>query len=363
MNENVTPIEEQQHPVHQPLQPVESETPEKKPPTKKSTSVIKDYSNPLLIMASVIIIIAGLKEAQDILAPLLLAVFLAVLCNPIVDKMESYKIPRTLASLVTVVLLGYSVYMIGDVVASSSKSFIKDMNSSVMVLIEKINEFSGDNESLIKSKLSSINPGSFINSGFAVLNTIKSSISFTFVVAFTTFLALCEGKSWQKKITAFFGTSKLSDGTSKQIQTYIYVKFLASFATGFIIATALYFIGHKYWLLWGIIATTLNFIPNIGSILAAIPALIVSMATMGLVPTLGTLAVYVSVNVVIGSYLEPKIIGDKLGLSTLIVFLSMIAFGKIFGMVGMFLSVPIIVAIKIALDVIKPDNKISLLLK
>lgn len=150
-------------------------------------------------MASVIIIIAGLKEAQDILAPLLLAVFLAVLCNPIVDKMESYKIPRTLASLVTVVLLGYSVYMIGDVVASSSKSFIKDMNSSVMVLIEKINEFSGDNESLIKSKLSSINPGSFINSGFAVLNTIKSSISFTFVVAFTTFLALCEGKSWQKK--------------------------------------------------------------------------------------------------------------------------------------------------------------------
>lgn len=87
------------------------------------------------------------------------------------------------------------------------------------------------------------------------------------------------------------------------------------------------------------------------------------MATMGLVPTLGTLAVYVSVNVVIGSYLEPKIIGDKLGLSTLIVFLSMIAFGKIFGMVGMFLSVPIIVAIKIALDVIKPDNKISLLLK
>ncbi|EJG0331810.1 AI-2E family transporter, partial [Vibrio parahaemolyticus] len=135
------------------------------------------------------------------------------------------------------------------------------------------------------------------------------------------------------------------------------------FATGFIIATALYFIGHKYWLLWGIIATTLNFIPNIGSILAAIPALIVSMATMGLVPTLGTLAVYVSVNVAIGSYLEPKIIGDKLGLSTLIVFLSMIAFGKIFGMVGMFLSVPIIVAIKIALDVIKPDNKISLLLK
>ena len=320
------------------------------------------YTDPLLIIAATTVIIAGMRAASDILTPLLLAIFLAVLCNPIVDKLERYKVPRTLGSLITVLFLCYGVYVIGDLIAASSKGFIKDLQASIDVVVAKAKELSGDNESLVKSQLESVNAGSVLTSSLTVLDKITSSISFTFMVAFTTFLALCEGKEWQKKFNKYFGSSKLSDGASTQIQTYIYVRAIASFGTGLIIAFGLWAIGHKYWFLWGIIATALNFIPNIGSILAAIPAVIVSAATMGLIPTIGTLVIYIAVNVVIGSYLEPKAIGDKLGLSTLIIFLSMIWFGWIFGIVGAFLSVPILVLLKIALDVTKPHNKVSMLL-
>ncbi|MFS1426085.1 AI-2E family transporter [Vibrio splendidus] len=320
------------------------------------------YTDPLLIIAATTVIIGGMREASDIITPLLLAIFLAVLCNPIVDKMEKHKIPRTIGSLITVLFLCYSLFVLGDVIASSSKGFVKDMQSSIDVVLAKVKELSGDNESLVKSQLESVNVGSVLTSGLTVLNKITSSISFTFMVAFTTFLALCEGKDWQKKFNKYFGSSKLSDGASTQIQTYIYVKSIASLGTGLIIASGLWAIGHQYWLLWGIIATALNFIPNIGSILAAIPAVIVSAATLGLIPTIGTLIIYVVVNVIIGSYLEPKAIGDKLGLSTLIIFLSMVWFGWIFGIVGAFLSVPILVLLKIAIDVTKPGNKVSQLL-
>lgn len=319
--------------------------------------------NPIILVAATFIIIAGLKAVENMLAPLLLAAFIALLCNPFVDKLENYKIPRSLASIITVILIFYGFFVIGDLVASSSKTFVLDMQASVEKFATKASELTGANESFIKEQMEALNIGAVLSSGLTVLTTIKNSISFTFIVALTIFLALCEGKSWGNKISTFIGTDKLSGNVSKQIQTYISVKTASSIGTGVIIATSLYlFTDHKYWMLWGILATALNFIPNIGSFLAAVPPLIVAL-TMGVVPAITTLIIFVCSNVIIGSYIEPKVIGDKLGLSTLVVFLSMLFFGWMFGIVGTILSVPIIVCIKIALDEINPNNKLSALLK
>lgn len=319
--------------------------------------------NPIILVAATFIIIAGLKAVENMLAPLLLAAFIALLCNPFVDKLEGYKIPRSLASIITVILIFYGFFVIGDLVASSSKTFVLDMQASVEEFAIKASELTGANESFIKEQMEALNIGAVLSSGLTVLTTIKNSISFTFIVALTIFLALCEGKSWGNKISTFIGTDKLSGNVSSQIQTYISVKTASSIGTGVIIATSLYlFTDHKYWMLWGILATALNFIPNIGSFLAAVPPLIVAL-TMGVVPAITTLIIFVCSNVIIGSYIEPKVIGDKLGLSTLVVFLSMLFFGWMFGIVGTILSVPIIVCIKIVLDEINPNNKLSALLK
>lgn len=319
--------------------------------------------SPIILIASTFIIIAGLKAIDNMLAPLLLAAFIALLCNPLVDKLESLRVPRSLASILTVMLIFYGFFITGDLVATSSKAFVLDMQNIAEKFAIKASEITGANELFIKEQIEALNIGAILSSGLTVLTTIKNSISFTFIVALTIFLALCEGKLWKVKISKFIGNDKISGTVSKDIQTYITVKTASSIATGVIIASSLFlFTDHKYWMLWGVLATALNFIPNIGSFLAAVPPLIVAL-TMGAVPALTTFVIFVCSNVIIGSYIEPKVIGDKLGLSTLVVFLSMLFFGWMLGIVGTILSVPIIVCIKIFLDEVHPDNKLSALLK
>lgn len=317
--------------------------------------------NIIILFSGVVIIISGLKMASAIVTPLLLSAFLALICSPIVNKLESSKVPRTIASLMTVILLCYGVVVIGDILAASSKTFFLDMQNAVETLAEKWSELNGENENFILSQLEALNVGSVLSSGLSVLSTIKSTISFTFITVLTTFLFLCEGREWHFKIQQLLGNSRFSESVSREIKAYLTVKVGASLLTGTIISLVLLGLGHEYWLLWGLLATALNFIPNIGSILASIPAIAVSAATMDILYVVLTIATYAGVNVLVGSYLEPKVIGNKLGLSTLVVFLSMIFFGWMFGIIGMLLSVPIISCIKIIFDEVEP--KLSLLLK
>jgi predicted PurR-regulated permease PerM len=111
-----------------------------------------------------------------------------------------------------------------------------------------------------------------------------------------------------------------------------------------------------YAVLWGVVAFLLNFIPNIGSILAAVPAVLMAMVQYNFGTALAVAGVYLAVNVTIGSILEPRIMGKGLGLSTLVVFLSLIFWGWLLGPVGMLLSVPLTIMVKIVLNA-KEDTK------
>lgn len=94
----------------------------------------------------------------------------------------------------------------------------------------------------------------------------------------------------------------------------------------------------------------MSYIPNIGSIIAAIPAVLFALVQLGLSGALWTLGSFLLVNNVLGNFVEPRIMGNGLGLSTLVVFLSLLFWGFILGPVGMFLSVPITMTIKIILE-------------
>jgi predicted PurR-regulated permease PerM len=109
-------------------------------------------------------------------------------------------------------------------------------------------------------------------------------------------------------------------------------------------------IGIDYPLLWALIAGLMNYIPNIGSIIAAVPAVLFALIQLGLGGAVWTLGSFMLVNNVLGNFVEPRIMGKGLGLSTLVVFLSLIFWGFIFGTVGMFLSVPFTMTIKIILE-------------
>jgi len=125
---------------------------------------------------------------------------------------------------------------------------------------------------------------------------------------------------------------------------------ITSFLTGFIITLLVSFFGVDYPILWGVIAMLFNFVPVVGSIIASIPAVLLSLMNLDMNTTIWLIAFYVVINISISNILEPKLMGRELGLSPLVIFFSLIFWGWILGIVGMFLAVPITMTLKIAFD-------------
>ena len=118
------------------------------------------------------------------------------------------------------------------------------------------------------------------------------------------------------------------------MKRYMVIKTLISLATGILIAFWLYILGVDYPILWGFLAFLLNYIPNIGSVVAAIPAVILAFIQFGIGSAALVIVGYIVVNFIIGNVIEPRLMGRKLGLSTLVVFLSLIFWGALLGLVG-----------------------------
>ena len=140
------------------------------------------------------------------------------------------------------------------------------------------------------------------------------------------------------------------------VRHYLGIKTLTSLLTGALIWVGLTLVGVDYAIIWALIAFLLNYIPNIGSIIAAVPAVIFALVQLGLGGVIWTTIIFVAVNMIVGNAVEPKMMGKGLGLSTFVVFLSLLFWGMIFGTVGMFLSVPLTMTIKIMLEQY-PDTK------
>ena len=146
------------------------------------------------------------------------------------------------------------------------------------------------------------------------------------------------------------------------VNHYLVIKAVMSLITGLAIALYLVILGVDFAIIWGSLAFFMNFVPYIGSIIAAIPAVTLALLDAGPVIALSVAAGFVAVNIVVGNVLEPRYMGKGLGLSTLVVFLSLLFWGWIFGPVGMFLSTPLTMIVKIALENDPRSRWISVLL-
>ena len=143
---------------------------------------------------------------------------------------------------------------------------------------------------------------------------------------------------------------KRVNSISENINKYIAIKTGISIVTGLLVTIFLLIIGVDYPVLWGVLAFALNFIPTIGSIIALIPAVLLTIVQLGFGDALIVLIGYLVINTIMGNILEPRLMGKGLGLSTLVVFISLIFWGWVLGPVGMLLSVPLTITIKIILD-------------
>ena len=206
-----------------------------------------------------------------------------------------------------------------------------------------------------------IDPAAAVGLLSAILKGFGNVLTDSFLIILTVIFLLVEASGLTQKFIALNGADSNRDNSFANVfvdklRNYMSLKTIISMLTGVIIGVGMWIIGVDYPVLWGVLAFMFNFVPNIGSIIAAVPAIMLAIVQLGAASAFLVALVYLGVNVVIGSFIEPKYMGKGLGLSTMVVFVSLVFWGWVLGPVGMLLSVPLTITVKLALDS-KPETQ------
>jgi len=324
-----------------------------------------------LILAAIVICLAGIKAASPILVPFCLSVFIAIICNPMLKWLMRIRLPKGIAIGTIIVIVVLAGMWLANLVGKAVNDFSAQMPLYQQKLTEK---FSGMSDTLTQYNIPvSVNqiveyfdPGAAMGVVTSILGGFGGVMANLFLILLTVVFMLAEAESIPKKLHYALDDPDMRmaqiDQFLNSVNQYIAIKTMVSMGTGVIISLALWAIGLDYWVLWGVLAFLLNYIPNIGSIIAALPAVLLALIQIGPAGAGGVAVLYVVVNVVMGNAVEPRFLGKGLGLSTLVIFLSLIFWGWLLGTVGMLLSVPLTMIVKIALESNNSSRWLALLL-
>lgn len=327
----------------------------------------------LLTAASVVILVTGLKLAQDFFIPVLLAAFIATVSFPITSWLRHKKVPRPIAVLLTVLvdfafLSGIIIIVIalmGDLDAKWQDKYypamnvkIEELSETAVVMLEKWKI--PDAEEKVRQYATieipqqigeSVNPFAL---GKDVAVRVLGFLGSTLLILILTVFMLSEARMFGRRVNAILeargpNLDRIMSATA-DIQRYLAMKTVVSLATGVFAGFLCWAAGLDFYILWGIVAFALNFIPVLGSIIAGIPPFILAYLVDGGPSALAVGIGYISINIFLGNFLEPMLMGRRFGLSTLVVIVSVLFWGFVWGPVGMFLAVPLTMVLKVMLD-------------
>jgi len=316
----------------------------------------------LMVAASVVIVLAGIKMASVIVVPFLLSIFLTIILAPLFLWLKSIGLNEMLSLGIIVISLFFIVSLLVTLVGNSVQDFNQNIPFYEIKLREDLSKvfikFDSWGMHIPQKDFMDIFQSSSVMRYIAnTLKSLGSLLTNSFMIILTVVFMLMEISQFTEKLKKANSNTLLKFmEVNNNIKHYMLIKAFTSASTGIIIAVVLKFMGIHYAILWGLLAFILNFIPTIGSIIASIPAILMAIIQHDLTTALMVGVLYLVVNVVIGSILEPRILGRGLGLSPLIILLSLIFWGWLLGPLGMLLSVPLTVMIKIALDT-DPNTK------
>ncbi|WP_289258386.1 AI-2E family transporter [Campylobacter sp.] len=325
----------------------------------------------LVAIASFIIIIGGLSLASSIVVPFLLAVFISIIVYPLLELMSKVHINRFFAFIILIGICGSGLWILGNVIATALLGFSADLpiyKAKIDIFIDNLVVYIKDNSNIDISNniLSFINIDKLITTTSNLIVQTGSIVTQSFLVFLLLAFILFEVQIFKDKVAYFALKNPLASDIAStfisNLKRYLAIKTISSIATGVIVWVFLILFDVPYAPLWAVLAFILNYIPTIGSIIAAIPAILVSLAVNDLSSTLWLTLIYLVLNIAIGNFIEPKFLGKELGISTLVVILSLLFWGFVFGIGGMFLAVPLTMSIKIALDANPKTKSISILL-
>jgi AI-2 transport protein TqsA len=325
----------------------------------------------LLILASFTIVVAGMKAADSIIVPFLLALFISIVASPPFFWLQQKGIPKGLALIIVILAFLVFVSLIGVLIGTSVNDFTtklpiyeQKLQSQTQAVISWLVEKKFIEPDFEISR--AFNPGSVLQIVGDTLNQVSNLFANGFLILLTVIFMMLEVTSLPLKIKKISSNPEGSltrvQTITKEINKYITIKTWISLGTGILVYILLLIVGVDYPLLWAVLAFALNFIPTIGSMIALIPPVLLTLVQFGFAEAIIVLVGFIIINTIIGNILEPRFMGKGLGLSTLVVFLSLIFWGWVLGPIGMLLSVPLTITIKIALDSSEETRWLAVLL-
>ena len=314
----------------------------------------------VISFAAVIVIVYGLQMAKALLVPFLLATFLALITVRPMLWMQRHRVPAILAALIIVFVVMLILASLGAIVGTSIAEFtaaLPTYQARLDVIVQGLVNFVGDR---FNTDESFRNLGDMIDPGWAmglvatILNGLTDVLTNVFLIFFVMIFILLEASTVETKVEAAFGRTTKSLRRPRKfladLGSYLGIKTIVSLATGLTAGLLTWAIGLDFPLLWAMLAFLLNYVPTIGSIIAAFPAILMALVQLGFGEAGATAIGFVGINVVFGNFIEPRLMGYGVGISPLIVFIGLVFWGFVFGPVGMLLSVPLTMTLKLALE-------------
>ncbi|MFC7335903.1 AI-2E family transporter [Haloferula chungangensis] len=364
----------------------------------------------LILLGSLVVVIAGLKAAQGFFVPMLLAFFLATVSFPITNWLRNHKVPRAVAVLLTVLvdfaflagLVLLAISIIGDLQEKWNSEYsaltitrLEQAVDGVAAMGDKVNSFWSEGQNsqdadsgipeidapkaipvpegerielerlekesrltqaagVVLAQLRELKFAQVWNVGTDVVARVVSFFGTSLVILILTVFMLTEARMFGRRFDAICeargpNIQRLLSAL-KDTQRYLGIKTAISLATGVLAGTLCWAAGLDFYVLWAILAFALNYIPVVGSVIAGLPPTILALLVNGPPEALAIMGGYVLINTFLGNFIEPMLMGRRFGLSTLIVLLSVLFWGWLWGPIGMLLAVPLTMMVKVVLD-------------
>ncbi|MCB1018564.1 MAG: AI-2E family transporter [Acidobacteria bacterium] len=320
----------------------------------------------LIQLAAFVVVVAGLKAAQDIVLMILAAGFIAVAVAPPIFLLQRKGVPFLFAlALVMAAVIGIFGTMAGVVGAS-----VNDFTEQLPVYQTRVRDGIDQLTSLLsnynlqlaleKEARDLLDPGQVMSLAAGLFAGLGGLLANSFLIFIMVIFLLLEASTFPTKLQAAFHDRGKAMGRFKQlgasVNHYLAIKTWVSLVTGLIAGLLCWAIGVDFALLWGLLAFLLNYVPNIGSVIAAVPPVLLALVQLGSGAAFAVLVGYVLINNILGNFVEPRFMGEGLGLSAFAVLLSLVFWGWVLGPVGMLLSIPLTMAVKIAMEE-HPDTR------
>ncbi|GEA11573.1 membrane protein [Alteromonas sp. KUL49] len=305
------------------------------------------------------------------MVPFFLSIFIAIACSPIINYTSKFGVPRWLSITFVILIIVVFGFLLAGLVGQSMTEFRENLptyrtqlDKEFAWIVGKLSEYNINiNGDLIAAHL---DPATAMSVATNFISGMGGVLSNLFLILLTVIFMLFEANSMPHRLHIALADPDMKmkhiDRFIRSVNSYLAIKTVVSLGTGTIIGIWLYVMGVDHFMLWAVLAFMLNYIPNIGSIIAAVPAVMIAFVQYG-VASAGMAALgFLLVNTVMGNIVEPRLMGRGMGLSTLVVFLSLIFWGWLLGTVGMLLSVPLTMVVKIALESREESKWLAVLL-